>query len=318
MKIVILDAYTVNPGDIDWEPLEKLCELTAYDRTPRELVIERCRGAEIVLTNKVILDAEILNQLPRLLYIGVLATGYNVVDLETATRQNIVVTNIPAYSTDSVAQMTFAHILNIFNRVDMYANDNRNGKWQQNPDFTYYTHDYHELAGKTMGIVGLGNTGMATAKIALAFGMKVIAVTSKDKKDLLEDIKSVDINELFEDSDIISLHCPLTEDTRHLVNKERLEKVKKNVVIINTGRGPLVNDEDLAQALNDNQLMAYGADVITIEPPVDDNPLLHAKNAFFTPHIAWATVEARKRLVNIAAENVKAFIKGKPVNVVNP
>jgi len=318
MKIVILDAYTVNPGDIDWEPLNKLGEVVAYDRTHRESVVERCKGAEIVLTNKVILDAEILNQLPRLLYIGVLATGYNVVDLDASTRQNIVVTNIPAYSTDSVAQMTFAHILNIFNRVDMYANMNREGKWQQSPDFTYYTHDYHELAGKTMGVVGLGNTGMATVKIALAFGLKVIAVTSKEKEDIPEGIKAVDLDELFENADIISLHCPLNEQTKHLVNKERLEKVKKNVVIINTGRGPLVNDQELAQALNDNLIMAYGADVITVEPPADDNPLLHAHNAFFTPHIAWATVEARKRLVNIAADNVKAFIKGKPINVVNP
>ncbi len=316
MKIVVLDAFTVNPGDIDWKPLDKLGELVIYDRTPKELIVERCRGAEMVLTNKVILDSEILNQLPRLLYIGVLATGFNVVDLETAARQNVVVTNIPAYSTDSVAQMTFAHILNIYNRVDDYACMNRNGKWQNSADFTYYNHYYHELAGKTIGIVGLGNTGMATARIAIAFGMKVKALTSKTPDQLPQGIKSVEIDDLFENSDIISLHCPLTDETRHIVNKQRLDAMKENAVIINTGRGPLVNDADLAEALNNRRILAYGADVITQEPPTNGNPLLHAKNAFFTPHIAWATSEARIRLINIAAQNVKAFIKGHPENVV--
>ncbi len=317
MKIVILDAFTVNPGDLSWESFEKFGELTTYERTPHDLIFERCRGAEIVLTNKVILDAEVLNQLPRLLYVGVLATGYNVVDINAASRQNVVVTNIPAYSTDSVAQMAFAHLLNITNRVDMYANDNRNGKWKNADDFSFFSHDYHELAGKTIGIVGLGNTGMATANIAMAFGMKVIAFTSKDDEQIPQGIKSVEMEQIFEESDVITLHCPLNDSTHHLVNKDKINVMKKNAIIINTGRGPLVNDDDLADALNDNRIMAYGADVITVEPPVDDNPLLHCKNAFFTPHIAWATFEARTRLIQIAAENVKAFIKGKPINVVN-
>ena len=213
--------------------------------------------------------------------------------------------------------MAFAHILNITNRVDYYANENRGGKWQNSPDFTYYNHNYHELSGKTMGIVGLGNTGMATAKIALAFNMKVIALSSKDKEQIPEGIKLVDIDNLFEESDVISLHCPLTESTRHIVNRQRIEKMKNNAILINTGRGPLVNDVELAEALNNKRILAYGADVITQEPPVEGNSLLNAKNAFFTPHIAWATEEARIRLINIAAQNVKAFIKGKPINTVN-
>ena len=316
MKIVVLDGFTVNPGDLAWNDLKELGDLTVYERTPKELIVERCKGAEIVLTNKVVLDAETLNQLPRLLYVGVLATGYNVVDLDAAGRQNVVVTNIPAYSTDSVAQMTFAHILNIVNRVDAYANDNREGKWCRSEDFSYFNHNYHELAGKTMGIVGLGNTGMATAKIALAFGMNVLAFTSKDPDLLPEGIKAVKLDDLFENSDVVSLHCPLTQSTMHMVNAERLEIMKKDAILINTGRGPLVNDQDLADALNRKKIMAYGADVITQEPPTGDNPLLHVENAFFTPHIAWATVEARKRLIDVATDNVKAFIKGHPVNVV--
>lgn len=316
MKIVILDAYTVNPGDLSWDALAELGDLTVYDRTAPEEVVERCRGAEIVLTNKVVMDAEILNQLPRLLYIGVLATGYNVVDLETAARQNVIVTNIPSYSTDSVAQMVFAHLLNIVNRVDWYADRNRNGAWQQSADFSYLSHSFHELAGKTFGIVGLGNIGQSVAKIALAFGMKVIAFTSKNQEDLPDGVVGVTMEDLFSDSDVLSLHCPLTDSTRHLVCKDRLETMKKNAIIINTGRGPLIDDQELADALNSGTIQAYGADVITQEPPHDGNPLLAARNAFFTPHIAWATQEARTRLINICTANVKAFINGKPQNVV--
>ena len=316
MKIVILDAYTVNPGDLNWDELAKLGELSVYERTKPEEILERCKGAEIILTNKVVLDSTMLNQLPRLLYIGVLATGYNVVDLEAASRQNVIVTNIPAYSTDSVAQMTFAHLLNIYNRVQWYADENKNGRWTECQDFSYLGHDFHELAGKTMGVVGLGNIGMKVALIAKAFGMKVLAFTSKQQEELPEGLVAVDMDELFTQADVISLHCPLTDSTRHLVNKERLKTMKSNAVIINTGRGPLVNDQELAEALNNKTVLAYGADVITQEPPRDGNPLLSARNAFFTPHIAWATFEARKRLIQICTDNVKAFIDGKPVNVV--
>lgn len=317
MKIVILDAYTLNPGDLSWEPLEKIADVDIYDRTSPEDVVSRCRGAEIVLTNKVILDAEILNMLPRLQYIGVLATGYNVVDLETATRQNIVVTNIPAYSTDSVAQMVFCHLLNIVGRVDYYATENRHGRWSESEDFCYLDHNLFELRGKKMGIIGLGNTGMATAKIALAFGLKVFALTSKDEDDLPEGIHKYDLEDIFEECDIISLHCPLTEETKHIINKDTLKLMKSDAILINTGRGPLVKDDDLAEALNDEEIAAYCADVVTTEPPKADNPLLTAKNCYLTPHIAWATYEARERLLNICVENIKAFIDGDPINVVN-
>lgn len=317
MKIVILDAYTVNPGDLSWGELEKIADVDVYDRTDEEDIVERCRGAEIVLTNKVVLDASVLNQLPRLMYIGVLATGYNVVDLEVATRQSIIVTNIPAYSTQSVAQMVWSHLLNIVSRVDYYANQNREGRWCESKDFCYYDHTLVELHDKKMGIVGLGNTGMATAKIALAFGMDVFAVTSKSEDELPEGIVPVGVDELFAKCDVISLHCPLTEDTMHLVDAERIKSMKKSAILINTGRGPLVVDEDVAEALNARRIAAYGADVLTVEPAQADNPLLSARNCYLTPHIAWATREARQRLIEICVDNVKAFIDNDPINQVN-
>lgn len=315
MKIVILDAYTVNPGDLTWHPLDEIADLVIYDRTQPEQVVERCKGAEIVLTNKVILDAEVLNHLPHLTYIGVLATGYNVVDLEVATRQSITVTNIPAYSTNSVAQMVWAHILNITNRVGHYAEENKNGRWTHSKDFCYYDYTHSELAGKTIGIVGLGNTGMATARIAQAFGMNVIAYTSKDK--LPEGMKKVTLDELFKSSDIVSLHCPLTNETKELVNKERLDMMKPSAILINTSRGPVVNETDVAAALNEGKIAAFGADVVSVEPAKKGNPLLSAKNCFLTPHIAWATKEARQRLIDICIANIKAFLDDKPQNVVN-
>lgn len=315
MKIVILDAYTVNPCDLTWHPLEEMADLVIYDRTQPEQVVERCKGAEIVLTNKVILDAEVLNHLPHLTYIGVLATGYNVVDLEVASRQSITVTNIPAYSTNSVAQMVWAHILNITNRVGHYAEENKNGRWTHSKDFCYYDYTHSELAGKTIGIVGLGNTGMATARIAQAFGMNVIAYTSKDK--LPEGMKKVTLDELFKNSDIVSLHCPLTNETKELVNKERLDMMKPSAILINTSRGPVVNETDVAAALNEGKIAAFGADVVSVEPAKKGNPLLMAKNCFLTPHIAWATKEARQRLIDICIANIKAFLDDKPQNVVN-
>ncbi|MBR1667936.1 MAG: D-2-hydroxyacid dehydrogenase [Bacteroidaceae bacterium] len=317
MKIVILDAYTVDQGELTWDGLKELADVETYERTAPEEVVARCKGAEMVLTNKVVLDASVLNMLPRLQYIGVLATGYNVVDLEVASRQNIVVTNIPAYSTESVAQMVFCHLLNIVSRADHYANENRKGKWTASPDFCYLDHDLFELYGKKMGIIGLGNTGMATARIATGFGLQVLAYTSKDEEDLPYDIMKADIDTIFEQCDIVSLHCPLTESTRNLVNAERLEMMKSSAILINTGRGPLVEDAAVAEALNNDQIAAYAADVLTTEPAPADNPLLKAKNCYLTPHIAWATREARQRLINICTENVRAYLDGEPINQVN-
>ena len=317
MKIVILDAYTVDQGELTWDGLKELAEVEVFERTAPDEVIARCKGAEMVLTNKVVLDASILNMLPRLQYIGVLATGYNVVDLEVASRQNIVVTNIPAYSTESVAQMVFCHLLNIVSHVDYYAIENRSGRWTNSPDFCYLDHDLFELNGKKMGIIGLGNTGMATARIATGFGLQVLAYTSKDEDDLPYGIMKADLDTIFEQCDIVSLHCPLTEETKQLVNAERLANMKSSAILINTGRGPLVNDKDVADALNNDQIAAYGADVLTTEPAPADNPLLAAKNCYLTPHIAWATREARQRLINICTENVRAYLDGEPVNQVN-
>ena len=317
MKIVILDAYTVDQGELSWDGLKELADVEAYERASPDEVIARCKGAEMVLTNKVVLDASVLNMLPRLQYIGVLATGDNVVDLEVANRQNIVVTNIPAYSTESVAQMVFCHLLNIVSHVDYYAIENRAGRWSNSPDFCYLDHDLIELNGKKMGIIGLGNTGMATARIATGFGLQVLAYTSKDEDHLPYGIMKADLDTIFEQCDIVSLHCPLTEDTRHMVNAERLDMMKSSAILINTGLGPLVDDDDVAEALNNDQIAAYGADVLTTEPAPADNPLLKAKNCYLTPHIAWATREARLRLINICTQNVKAYLDGEPMNQIN-
>ena len=317
MKIVELDGYAANPGDLSWEPLKDLGELTVYDRTPASLVVERAKDAEIILINKVIISDEVLSQLPHLKYIGVLATGYNVVDVKAATKRGIVVTNIPAYSTESVAQMTFAHILNITNRIGHYARQSREGRWSSNPDFCYWDTQLWELSGKTIGIVGLGNIGMRVATIARYFGMDVFAFTSKNSADLPEGIQKTTLDGLFAVSDIVTLHCPLTADTRHLINRESLEKMKEGSILINTGRGPLVDEQAVAEALASGHLGGYGADVMIDEPPSPNNPLLAQRNAFITPHIAWATREARQRLMDICVRNVKAFIEGKRLNAVN-
>lgn len=317
MKIVELDGYAANPGDLSWEPLQELGELTVYDRTPASLVVERAKDADIILINKVLITEEVLSQLPRLKYIGVLATGYNVVDVKAATKRGIVVTNIPAYSTESVAQMTFAHILNITNRIGHYARQSREGRWSSNPDFCYWDTQLWELSGKTIGIVGLGNIGMRVATIARYFGMDVFAYTSKNSADLPEGIQKTTLDGLFAVSDIVSLHCPLTADTRHLINRESLEKMKEGSILINTGRGPLVDEDAVAEALASGHLGGYGADVMIDEPPSPNNPLLAQRNAFITPHIAWATREARQRLMDICVRNVKAFIEGKRLNAVN-
>ena len=317
MKIVVLDSYGMNPGDLSWDALKELGEVTIYDRTSEDEVYQRCSDADIVLTNKVVFDADTIWKLPNLKYIGVLATGYNIVDTVAACDNDIVVTNVPAYSTDSVAQLTFAHILSIANRVEHYAIENRNGRWSNNPDFVYWDTPLIELTGKTLGIVGLGLIGMKVAKMALCFGMDVFAVTSKHRKDLPEGIQKTTLDGLLATSDILSLHCPPKRETREMINATTLAKTKHGAILINTRRGPLVNENDVAEALKSGQLGAYGTDVMCQEPPSADNPLFSAPNFYSTPHIAWATFEARQRLMKTVVDNVKAFIEGKPVNVVN-
>lgn len=317
MKIVILDGYTTNPDDLSWEGLEEIGELMVYDRTTPKETVERAKDADIVLTNKVCLRRQEIEQLPRLKYIGVLATGYNVVDLEAANEYGIVVTNVPAYSTNSVAQMVFAHLLTVTNRTEHYAILNRGGKWSSSLDFCYRDTQLTELAGKTFGIVGLGNIGQRVAAIAQAFGMKVVAYTSKRAEDLPLGIEKRTMDELLKESDVVSLHCPLSPDTHYLINGKMLRIMKPSAILINTGRGPLVNDQDVADALKAHRLRAYCADVLSEEPPKPGNPLLQCENAFITPHIAWATKEARTRLMDVACENVKAFVAGKPINKVS-
>ncbi len=316
MKIIILDGYTANPGDLSWNELKEFGELIVYDRTKADDTIERAKEADILLTNKVCLGRKEIEQLPNLKYIGVLATGYNVVDLKAAQERGIIVTNVPAYSTESVAQMVFAHLLTVTHHTEYYAKKNRQGQWSASQDFCYWDMPLMELYGKTFGIVGLGHIGSRVAEIANAFGMKVVAYTSKPADKLPSYIKKVSMKELFKESDVISLHCPLTPETHHLINKNTLQEIKPSAILINTGRGPLVCDEDVAQALNEGRLGAYCADVITEEPPSINNPLLSCKKAFLTPHIAWATIEARKRLINVAINNVRAFLNRQPQNVI--
>lgn len=318
LTIVVLDGYTLNPGDLSWNALEALGTVKLYDRTGPEEVVQRAAGADIVLTNKTVLDGKVLSQLPGLKYIGVLATGYNVVDVPAAGKLGIVVTNIPAYSTDSVAQMVFAHLLNITQRVGHYAEEVAAGQWTGQVDFCYWNTPLTELAGKTMGIVGLGHTGMATARIALAFGMQVLAYTRKSAVELPAGIrKAGSMETVFSESDVVSLHCPLTETTKHLVNRERLKLMKQGAVLINTGRGGLVNEADLAEALEQGHLAAAGVDVLSSEPPVAGHPLVGVKNCFITPHIAWATREARQRLMSQAVRNIEAYLSGEPINIVS-
>ena len=314
MKIVVLDGYGLNPGDLSWNGMNALGELTVYDRTSPSEMLERSQGAEVLITNKTLITADNMAELPELKYIGVLATGYNVVDIDAAKARGIVVTNIPAYSTASVAQMVFAHVLNITQRVGYYADENTKGRWTDSVDFCYWDTNLVELDGKKMGIVGYGNIGKATARIALAFGMEVLAYTSKEQKDLPQGVKKVTLDELFVESDVISLHCPLTPDTKELVNAKRLSMMKSSAILINTGRGPLVNEQDLADALNEGRIAGAGLDVLSVEPSVAGNPLLSAKNCFITPHIAWATKEARTRLMDIAVNNLKSYQEGNIIN----
>ena len=316
MKIVVLDGYAANPGDLSWDELKKLGECVVYDRTSPGELLERAESAEILLTNKTLLTAADLEALPDLKYIGVLATGYNVVDTEAARRRGIVVTNIPAYSTASVAQMVFAHLLNIAQQVQHHSEQVRAGRWTRNADFCFWDTPLIELQGKKIGIVGLGHTGYATARIAIGFGMEVYAYTSKSHLQLPPEIHKRELDELFSECDIISLHCPLTESTRGLVNADRLRRMKPTAILINTGRGPLVDEQALADALNAETIYAAGLDVLSQEPPKADNPLLTARNCYITPHIAWASTAARQRLMQIMLDNVKGYLSGKVINAV--
>lgn len=317
MNIIILDGYALNPGDLSYDILKQFGTLKVYDRTAPEQVVERAKEADALLINKVILGEQEFAQLPRLRYVGVQATGYNVVDVEAARKHGITVTNIPAYSTASVAQMVMAHLLNIAQSVDYYAQQNRDGRWTDNRDFCYWDNPLIELAGKQMGVIGFGRTGSAVARLASAFGMPVVAYTSKPQDELPEGVTKVSLETLFATSDVVSLHCPLTADTHHLVNAVRLALMKPTAILINTARGPVVDEQALADALNSGALHAAGIDVLTEEPPRLGSPLLTARNCFVTPHIAWATLEARTRLLQICCENLRAFIAGEPQNVVS-
>ena len=316
MKIVILDGYTANPDDLSWDGLREFGELTVYDRTAPGELLRRAEGAEVLLTNKVVIDASAMAALPDLRYIGVLATGYNVVDIAEAHRRGIAVTNIPAYSTMSVAQMVMAHLLNITNQVALHAEAVRNGEWQPSPDFSFTKAPLIELDCLILGVVGLGNTGTATARMAQAMGMKVMAVSSKSEETLtqLGIRKAKDYEQLFREADVVSLHCPLTDETRHLVNRERLALMKPTAILINTGRGPLLDEQAVADALANNRIYAVGVDVLTEEPPRKGSPLITAPRCHITPHIAWASAAARRRLIDIATNNMTAFLRGETLN----
>ena len=316
IKIVVLDSYVLNPGDLSWNGIEKLGDCTIYNRTPPELFVERAKNANAIFTNKVIINEEIISQLPELKFIGVLATGYNVVDTVAAINAGITVTNIPAYSTASVAQMVFSHILNFAQNVSVHANSVSAGDWAKSIDFAYWKTPQIELVGKTLGIIGFGQIGQAVAKIGLAFGMNVI-FNNRSKKKIDINATQVDLEVLLSKSDFISINCPLTNDNTGFINKISISKMKPTAFLINTGRGPLINEQDLADALNKGKIAGAGLDVLSAEPAAKDNPLINAKNCSITPHIAWATFEARTRLMNIATENLKTFIEGSPINVVN-
>ena len=317
-KIVILDGYAANPGDISWEPLKEFGEVVLYDRTKPEEVIERISGADFVFTNKVPITAESMDSCPTLKWIGVLATGYNIVDVAYAKEKGIPVTNIPAYSTDTVAQNVFAHLFNITNRVADHAASIRGGKWARCEDFVFWDYPQMEMAGKTLGIVGFGSIGKKVASIARAFGMKVLVFTRTPDPSLeCEGLSFCDKETLLKESDVVSLHCPLTDATREMINKESLALMKPTAILINTGRGPLINEADLAEALKAGRIYGAGLDVLCKEPPEAGNPLFECENCFISPHVSWASDAARVRLHKIAFDNIRSFVEGKPVNVVN-
>ncbi|MCF0072170.1 D-2-hydroxyacid dehydrogenase [Dyadobacter sp. CY261] len=315
MNIVILDGYTLNPGDQDWAPIQKLGNVTIYDRSAKDEIVERAADAEILLVNKVVLASETLAQLPKVKYIGVMATGFNNIDIEAAQKHGITVTNVKAYGPASVAQQTFALLLAIVNRVETHSQSVSAGDWVTSPDFCYWKTPLTELADKTLGLIGLGDIGSQVAKIALAFGMKVIAYRKHPVP--TEGVDMVSLGDIFRQSDVVSLHCPLTEETRHIINRESLSSMKPTAIILNTGRGPLIHEADLADALKNGTIAAAGLDVLSLEPPKADNPLLSAPNCVITPHVAWATFEARRRLLHMVADNLESFQNGNPCNVVS-
>ncbi|MBX4270252.1 D-2-hydroxyacid dehydrogenase [Clostridium estertheticum] len=317
MKIVVLDGFTLNPGDLSWKEFEKLGELKVYDRTNLDEIVDRAYDCEIILTNKTPLSMDTLKKLPKIKYIGVLATGYNVVDVKAAKEMGIIVTNTPAYGTNSVAQFVFALLLEICHHVGEHNEVVRKGAWTNSKDFCFWNYPMIELAGKTMGIIGMGRIGVVTSTIALAFGMNVLAYNPSKKESLISDtFKYVELDQLYEGADVISLHCPLFEETKGIINKGSIKKMKDGVIIINTSRGPLIVEEDLAYALNSGKVAGVGLDVMSVEPVQMDNPLMRAKNCLITPHIAWAPKESRERLMNIAVDNLAQFVKGKPINIV--
>ena len=318
MKIVILDGYTENPGDLSWDELGKFGELTVYDRTKLEDVVARIGDAEVVYTNKTPITRSTLEACPNIRFISVLATGYNVVDVEAAKERNIPVTNIPTYGTDAVSQFAIAHLLEMCHHVGEHSEAVKNGEWTNNADWTFWKHPLIELAGKTMGIIGFGRIGQGTGRIAQALGMKVVAYDAHRRPELVtETCKYVELDELFKESDFISLHCPLFKETEGIINKDNIAKMKDGVKIINTSRGPLIVEEDLRDALNSGKVSGAGVDVVSTEPIKADNPLLQAKNIYITPHIAWAPKESRQRLMDIAVDNLRAYAEGQPINVVN-
>jgi glycerate dehydrogenase len=318
MKIVVLDGYTLNPGDLSWSDLLNLGDVVLYDRTPGDKIIERSIDAEVLITNKTPLSEEIINSLPKLKYIGVLATGYNVVDITAAKRNNIIVTNVPSYSTLSVAQLTFALLLELCHHVQRHNDSVMEGKWVQSHDFSYSDFPLIELSGKSFGIIGFGNIGKKVADIATVFGMNIIAASGhQNDQSSRKNFRWAEINEVLEQADVVSLHCPLLPETKGLINAVSLKRMKKSAFLLNTSRGPVIVEQDLADALNNGIIAGAGIDVLSIEPPEKNNPFFKAKNCLITPHIAWATKEARIRLMNVAVNNLAAFIKGKPINVVS-
>jgi len=318
MRIVLLDGYTINPGDIGWGPLETFDQISIYENTSEEDIVERAKDAEILLVNKITVDDALMAKLPKLKYIGVTATGYNIVDVESAKKRGIVVTNIPAYGTESVAQYAFALILEICSRVGQHAQLVKEGAWAAQPEFCFWEHPLIELHGKTLGLIGTGRIGLAVSRMAQAFGMKVIAYNRTHYPEHEnQQFTYTDKETVFRESDILSLHCPLTTETKHLIQTATLSKMKKNAILINTARGGLIKEDDLVEALKSNRIYAAGLDVLTLEPPEADHPLYHLENCFITPHIAWAPQEARFRLLEIAADNIRAFMQGEKLNVVS-
>lgn len=317
MHIVVLDGFTLNPGDLDWAALGRLGSCAIHDRTPPEQIVERARDAEVVLTNKALLPREVILALPKLRYIGVLATGFNVVDVAAAKERGIPVTNIPDYGTHSVAQFTMALLLELAHHVGHHAGTVREGRWSRSADFCYWDSPLVELHGLTFGVIGFGKIGRATAKLAAAFGMRILVHSRSRPVDLPADYHAVSLEELLSQSDVVSLHCPLTPDNRQFINAARLALIKPTAFLLNTSRGPLLDDQAVAEALNSGRLAGAGLDVLTLEPPRAGNPLIGARNCVITPHLAWATRAARARLMEIAVENVRAFAQGQPRNVVN-